>query len=132
MTRTKNSIKSKKQHKKTLKKAKSFWGSQSKLFKIAKQRTMQSDCYSYSGRKKKKKDNKKIWTSRINSSIKIHCGIKLKYNKFINYLKKTQTPLNKKVLSNFNIYDSNCFSQITKPLVKTSSTKNNEEGGVYE
>ncbi|XBT18845.1 MAG: 50S ribosomal protein L20 [Candidatus Shikimatogenerans sp. AspAUS03] len=96
MNRSTNSVAIKKRKKKILKRAKGFYGSRSKLYTIAKNSVEKSLIYSYIGRKKKKKDFKKIWIKRINAFSNLNG---LNYSKFIYLLKKNKIYLNKKCLS---------------------------------
>lgn len=102
MIRIKSGKFTNKRHKKIIKLAKRYRGSQSKLFKIANQRTMKSMKNSYFDRKKKKSFYKKLWVNRIN----IFCHQYFSnYNKSKKILKTQKILLNTKVISNLCIVD---------------------------
>lgn len=103
MINVSSSLTKKKRHKKILNLAKSFKGSQSKLFKIANQRVLKSLKYSYFSRKKKKHDYKSLWVNRIN----IACQTKgYKYNILKKNLKTKNILINSKIMSNLFLFDT--------------------------
>ncbi len=57
MARVKGAMMTRKRRNKTLKLAKSYWGSKSRHFKMAKQAVAKSGVYAYVGRKLKKRDS---------------------------------------------------------------------------
>ena len=65
MARVKGAMMTRKRRNKTLKLAKSYWGSKSRHFKMAKQAVAKSGVYSYVSRKLKKRDFRQLWIARI-------------------------------------------------------------------
>ena len=55
MARVKGAMMTRKRRNKVLKLAKSYWGSKSRHFKMAKQAVFKSGVYAYAGRKQKKR-----------------------------------------------------------------------------
>lgn len=109
MTKIKTGKLRKAKHKKILKLAKGFYGSQSKLFKTANQRVLKAQSYAYADRKKNKRIFRNLWIIRINAASKL---LGSSYNKTINVLKKKKILLNKKILSEIILKDSKIFNQI--------------------
>jgi large subunit ribosomal protein L20 len=109
MARVKRGVNAKKRHKKVLKAAKGYYGSKSKLFKTANQAVMKSLNYSYVGRKLRKRDFRKLWIARINAAARING---MSYSKFINGLKKSNIEVNRKMLSEMAIHDSEGFAKL--------------------
>ncbi|EDZ91833.1 ribosomal protein L20, partial [Limnospira maxima CS-328] len=72
MTRVKRGNVARKRRKKILKLAKGFRGSQSKNFRIANQRVMQALRNAYRDRKKRKRDFRRLWITRINAAARVH------------------------------------------------------------
>ena len=68
MARVKGAMMTRKRRNKTLKLAKGYWGAKSKHFKMAKQAVMKSGNYAYAGRKKKKRDFRQLWITRISAA----------------------------------------------------------------
>ena len=71
MARVKGAMMTRKRRNKTLKLAKGYWGAKSKQFKMAKQAVMKSGNYAYAGRKKKKRDFRQLWITRISAACKM-------------------------------------------------------------
>nr|YP_009399121.1 ribosomal protein L20 [Taenioma perpusillum]ARW68518.1 ribosomal protein L20 [Taenioma perpusillum] len=115
MTRVKRGNIARNRRKKILKLAKGFRGSHSKLFRIAKQQVFKALKYSYIDRKKKKRYYRRLWIVRINASVRLYG---LSYSQFINALKKSKIALNRKVLAQLSIIDTNAFEFIVKELKK--------------
>lgn len=105
--RIKRGVNAAKKHRKTLKLAKGYFGSKSKLYKVANQAVMKSLAYSYVGRKAKKRDFRRLWIARINAGCRKN-GIS--YSKFMHGLNLAGVTLNRKVLSDMAINDEKGFS----------------------
>lgn len=110
MTRVKRGFVLRKRHKKIIKMNSGFVGSHSKLFKVANQENLKSLSYAYKDRKKKKRNFKSLWIKKINSTIK--------YNIFINNLKKNELTLNRKILAKICENDRITIEKIKKSILK--------------
>ena len=102
MARVKGAMMTRKRRNKTLKLAKGYYGSKSRLFKTAKEAVMKSGQYAYIGRKQKKRDFRQLWITRISAA----CNI--------NGLKKAGIDLNRKMLSEIAISDPAAFTTLTE------------------
>ncbi len=91
MARVKGAMMTRKRRNKTLKLAKGYWGAKSKHFKMAKQAVMKSGNYAYAGRKKKKRDFRRLWITRISAAAKLNG---MNYSQFMNGVKKAGITLN--------------------------------------
>ena len=111
MARVKGAMMTRKRRNKTLKLAKSYWGSKSTHFKMAKQAVKKSGVYAYTGRKLKKRDFRRLWISRISAAVAPY-GIN--YSRFMNGLKKAGIELNRKVLSDMAISDPAGFTKLAE------------------
>ena len=109
MARIKGAMMTRKRRNKVLKLAKSYWGSKSTHFKMAKQAVKKSGVYAYIGRKQKKRDFRRLWIARISAAVKPY-GIN--YSRFMNGLKKANIDLNRKALSEMAINDSAAFAAL--------------------
>lgn len=109
MTRVKTGSVRKNKHKKIIRFASGFIGSNSKLFRTANQKVMKSQYYSYFDRKKNKTNFRTLWIVRLNS-VSIKLG--LSYNKIIHVLKNNKIILNRKVLSEILLKDFYVFNKI--------------------
>ena len=111
MARVKGAMMTRKRRNKTLKLAKSYWGSKSTHFKIAKQAVKKSGVYAYIGRKQKKRDFRRMWITRISAACKANG---MNYSTFMNGLKKAGVDLNRKMLSEIAIADPAGFTALTE------------------
>ena len=73
-----------KRRNKVLKIASGFRGTHSKLFRVANQQVMKALRYGYIGRKRKKREFRSLWITRINAASRLN-GVK--YSQLINGLK---------------------------------------------
>ena len=111
MVRVKRSLMTKKRHKKILKATKWYRMLNSRVFSRAKNAWMKAGLNAYMCRKRKKRDFRKLWNTRINIAARESW---LSYSKFINamYLKKVK--LNRKVLSNLAISNPKVFANVVE------------------
>jgi len=99
--------------KKILKISKGFRGAHSRLFRTANQQVMKALVYSYVGRKRKKRDFKRLWLCRINAAARIEG---LTYNQLRNLLKKNSIDLNLKMLAQITLLDKKAFSELVTQI----------------
>ena len=109
MARIKGAMMTRKRRNKVLKLAKSYWGSKSTHFKMAKQAVKKSGVYAYVGRKLKKRDFRRLWITRISAAV---APFGLNYSRFMYGLKKAGVEMNRKSLSELAINDSAAFAAL--------------------
>ena len=80
MARVKGAMMTRKRRNKTLKLAKSYWGSKSRHFKMAKEALFKSGVYAYIGRKQKKRNFRTLWIARISAAV---APFDLNYSRFM-------------------------------------------------
>ena len=115
MARVKGALATRKRRKKTLKLAKGYFGTKSKLFKTAKEAVMKSGNYAYIGRRQKKRDFRRLWITRISAACKLN-GIN--YSSFMNGLNKAGITINRKMLADLAVNDAAGFTTLVKAAVK--------------
>lgn len=115
MARVKKAVNAKKNHKKILKLAKGYYGAKSKLYKTANQAVMKSLSYAYVGRKLRKREFRKLWITRINAAARING---MSYSKFINALKVSGIEVNRKMLADMAVNDSEGFKNLVQLVNK--------------
>lgn len=116
MPRVKTGVTRRRSHKKILKLAKGYRGTNRRLFKRAQEAVLRAGQYAYVGRKLRKRDMRKLWIMRINAAVRL-VDEKLKYSSFMNLLKKAKIELDRKVLADMAVRDPEGF----KAVVKTAS-----------
>jgi large subunit ribosomal protein L20 len=109
MTRVKRGNVARKRRKKILKLAKGFRGSHSRLFRIANQQVMKALRNAYRDRRKRKRDFRRLWITRINAATRQHG---LSYSQFMGQLKRANISLNRKMLAQLAATDPDNFGKI--------------------
>ncbi len=109
MARVKGAMMTRKRRKKILKLAKGYWGAKSKHFKMANQAVMKSLTYAYVGRKRKKRDFRRLWITRISAAAKMNG---MNYSRFMNGLKKANVDINRKMLADLAHNDPAAFTKL--------------------
>ncbi len=109
MPRTKHSVASHKRKKKVLKQAKGFTGGRGNLYRTAREAVDRAMSYAYRDRRARKRDFRKLWIARINAAARMNG---LSYSRFINGLKKSDIEINRKLLSEIAVNDSEGFARL--------------------
>jgi large subunit ribosomal protein L20 len=110
MVRVKRGNVAVKRRKKIMKFAKGFKGAHSRLFRTANGQVMKALVYSYVGRKRRKRDFKRLWICRTNAASRANG---LTYSKLRHLMKCSSLNLNLKMLAQLVLFDQKAFSQIT-------------------
>ena len=111
MARVKRGNVARKRRKKVLKLAKGFRGSHSKLFRTANQQVMKALRYAYRDRRRRKRDFRRLWITRINAAARLHG---MSYSRLIGQLKKADIEINRKMLAQMAILDPDGFSKVVE------------------
>ena len=111
MARVKRALNAKKRHKKVLKQAKGYYGSKSLLFKNANQAVMKSLQYAFIGRKRRKRDFRKLWIARINAAARANGT---SYSKLMGNLKKANIDINRKMLAEIAVSNPEEFTKLAE------------------
>lgn len=74
---------------------------------------MKSLRYGYIGRKRKKRDFRRLWITRINAASRINGT---KYSTLISKLKASEISLNRKMLAQMAVNDMSSFTNLVKSL----------------
>lgn len=117
MPRAKTGVTRRRRHKKIIKSNKGFRGTNSRLYKRAKEAFLHAGKYAYIGRKLRKRDMRKLWILRINAAL-TEMGEGLKYSRFIHALKNSKIEINRKMLAEIAVTDFKTFKDIVKAAVK--------------
>jgi large subunit ribosomal protein L20 len=96
MPRVKRGTVRRAKRKKLLKRAKGFYANKSKLYRAAKESVDKALNYAFSGRRRKKRDFRRLWVVRINAAARANG---LTYGQLINGLKAAGVGLDRKSLA---------------------------------
>jgi large subunit ribosomal protein L20 len=117
MARVKRGIISRQKHKKTLDLAKGYRGTRSRLIKTATEAVLHADQYAYHGRKRKKRDFRRLWITRISEAVKAEG---YSYSRFIKALKDSKIELDRKIMANLIAENGDAFKSIVKEAFKVT------------
>ena len=95
--------------KKLLSRAKGFYQTKSKLYRSAKESVDTALKYAFVGRRRKKRDFRRLWVVRINAAARQHG---LTYGQLISGLKKAGVSLDRKSLSELAIASPKAFASL--------------------
>lgn len=115
MARVKRGNVARKRRKKILKLAKGFRGSHSKLFRTANQQVMKALRNAYRDRRKRKRDFRRLWITRINAAARQN-GVS--YSQLVGNMKKADIQLNRKMLAQMAVLDPAGFSKVVEVASK--------------
>ncbi len=111
MPRATNSVARNRRKKKILKQARGQFGARSKLYRTAKNAVERGWAYAYVGRRRKKRDFRRLWIARINAAARAN-GIP--YSRFVCGLKTAGIDLNRKVLADLAVRDPAAFAELAE------------------
>ena len=115
MARIKKAVNAKKKHKKVLKLTKGFYGQKSKVFRAANPAMMRSLASAYVGRKRKKRDFRRLWITRINAAARQNG---LSYSRLMDGLNKAGVQINRKMLADLAVNDAAGFTAVVEAAKK--------------
>ena len=111
MARVKRAVNAQKKRRSTLERASGYRGQRSRLYRKAKEQVTHSLVYAYRDRKVRKGDFRKLWIQRINAAARAEG---LTYNRFIQGLKAAGVEVDRRVLAELAVSDSNAFNALVK------------------
>lgn len=95
--------------KKLLARAKGFYQTKSKLYRAAKEAVDTAGKYAYVGRRRKKRDFRRLWIVRLNAAARAHG---LTYGRLINGLKAAGVGLDRKSLADLAATQPAAFERL--------------------
>jgi len=109
MPRVKRGVAGRARHKKIIKMAKGYFGAKSKLFRTANQAVLKSLANAYRDRRNLKRDYRQLWIARINAAARMNG---MSYSRLISGLKRAGVDINRKMLADLAVNDTEGFSQL--------------------
>ena len=100
---------SNKKRKKLFSISKGYWGRRKNNYRKAKEAFLAALSRAFGDRKRKKRDYRKMWITRISAAVRSEG---MNYSTFINGLKKVGVAMNRKMLSELAIHDMPAFRQL--------------------
>ena len=111
MPRVKRGSKRRERRKKILGLAKGYFLNKSKLYRAAQQAIDRAGNFAYVGRKRKKRDFRRLWIVRINAAARTH---DMSYSQFMAGLKRAGVELDRKSLAEIAARDPQAFGALVQ------------------
>ena len=109
MPRVKRGPLRRRKRRRLLARAKGFYQTKSKLYRAAKEAVDTALSYAFVGRRRKKRDFRRLWVIRINAAAREHG---LSYSQFISGLKTAGVGLDRKALADLAVREPNAFAHL--------------------
>ena len=109
MPRVKRGTVRRAKRKKLLKRAKGFYATKSKLYQAAQEAVDKALHYAYSGRRRKKRDFRRLWVVRINAAARLNG---LTYGQLMNGLKTAGVELDRRSLADLAVNHPEAFARV--------------------
>ena len=111
MPRVKRGTVRRAKRKKLLARAKGYYANKSKLYRAAKESVDTALKYAFVGRRRKKRDFRRLWVVRINAAAREHG---LTYSQLISGLKAAGITLDRKVLADMAVSEPASFAEVAQ------------------
>ncbi len=125
MPRVKRGTVRRAKRKKLLKRAKGFYQTKSKLYRSAKESVDKALGYAYVGRRRKKRDFRRLWVVRINAAARENG---LTYGQLIAGLKLAGNTLDRKSLAELAANSPAAFAKVAAVAAKANPAPTKSEG----
>ncbi len=111
--RVKGASISNRKREKLFKITKGYWGERKNVYRRAREAYLAALSRSYVDRKRKKRDYRRLWITRISAAVRAEG---MSYSVFMNGLKKLGININRKMLSEIAIHDINAFKELVEKV----------------
>ena len=109
MSRVKRGVTAHRRHKAILKMAKGHKGLRHKIFRRANESVLHALDYAYQHRRDRKGQFRRLWIMRINAAARLQG---LTYGRLINGMSKAGITIDRKILADMAVRDSNAFAAV--------------------
>lgn len=111
MPRSTRSVARNKRKKKILRSAKGYFGGRKNLYRTAKDAVEKGWEHAYRDRRKKKRNFRRLWITRINAAARQN---DLSYSRFMNGLQRAGVELDRKALADLAIRSPDAFASLAE------------------
>ena len=118
MQRARNLVASHKRRKKIMHSARGYYSGRSRLLRTAQDAVRRAGAYSYAHRRKRPGDFRRLWIIRINAGCRAE-GIT--YSRFMAGLKDSKVEIDRKVLADMVVNDSQAFQELVQVAKKAAA-----------
>jgi large subunit ribosomal protein L20 len=107
--RIKGGAKVRRRHKKVLRATKGYQDGRRRLFRTANQAALKAGRYQYRDRRRRKRDMRRLWITRINAAARQQG---LSYSRFVYGLRTAGVAVDRKILAELAVNDSAAFAEL--------------------
>ena len=111
MPRSRGAVPRNQRKKKVFKAAKGYFGGRKNLWRIAKDAVERGLEHAYRDRKKKKRNFRRLWITRINAAARQHG---LSYSRFMNGLARSGVEVDRKALADLAVHNPEAFAALAE------------------
>ncbi|MGQ9863152.1 MAG: 50S ribosomal protein L20 [Bacteroidia bacterium] len=111
--RARNRPASRERRRRILAQTKGYWGRKKNVFRFSNNQLQKGLVYAYIHRRKKKRELRRLWITRINAAVRQHG---FSYSQFIHQLKKAGISLNRKVLADLAVTQPQAFAAVVEKV----------------
>ena len=111
MARVKGGPSAHRRHRTILKRAKGFNQGRRRLYKRANEAVTKAEAHAYVDRRKRKRDFRRLWITRINAAARIHG---MSYSVFMHGLTQAGVEVDRKQLADLAVRDPEAFGQLVE------------------
>jgi large subunit ribosomal protein L20 len=111
VARVKRSVHAKKKRREVLRKAKGYYGSRSRRYRVAKEQLLHSGQYAYRDRRDRKGQFRRLWIVRIGAGARQHG---LSYSQLVHGLQRAGVEVDRKILADLAVHDPTAFGQLVQ------------------
>jgi large subunit ribosomal protein L20 len=120
MARVKRSVHGRKHHRAVMEQAQGYYGNKSRSFRAANEQLLHSMQYAYRDRRARKGELRKLWIQRINAAARENG---LSYSRFIAGLHRAGVEVDRKILADLAVTDSEAFGALVALAADGSSAE---------
>ena len=111
MARVRRGSKRARRRRKVMKAAKGYFSARSRVYTTARQAVDHARQYAYADRRRKKRDFRRLWITRIGAAARQH---ELSYSTFMHGLKQAGVDLDRKSLARIAYEDGEAFARLAE------------------
>jgi large subunit ribosomal protein L20 len=111
VSRATNAVARRRRRKRTLARAKGYWGRKHSSYRLAKEQLMRSDRYAYRDRRARKRDFRRLWITRINAAARREG---MSYSELMHGLREAGVEVNRKMLADIAVRDQQSFRRFAE------------------
>jgi large subunit ribosomal protein L20 len=118
--RARNMPASRERRRRILKRARGFYGSRSKLIRMAYGAVAKAEAFMFVGRKQKKRQYRRLWTIRLNAALRQRGW---NYSQFIHACNQAGITLDRKVMADMAATDPAAFTALVEKIRPTAAAQ---------